>query len=121
MSGRKNRTIEVSAETYDLLVAVGEFPETVDECIKRLINGTHTFVATNRPSKGKQNKRKVRKKIGCEWCDRVFVGGQGYASHLRTYHPEHYNPKNPVPLSERKTVLYRTEADRRKAEMEKEA
>jgi len=136
MAGRTTTTIEVSLETFDKLMEVGAFPETVDDLIGRLINGsTPTLKRGNSPTstsapttKGKK-KRQRRKKIGCEWCDRVFLGGQGYASHLRHSHPEHYHPVKPVPLSERKTVIYRradgsTEQRRVedvKADMEREA
>ncbi|HET6456817.1 MAG TPA: hypothetical protein VFI02_20655, partial [Armatimonadota bacterium] len=106
-------TITVSAETYERLMGHGQFPETVDSLIVRLCNGDAlkphrkiviAKVATPEPT---EKKKKVRHRIGCEWCNRVFLGGQGYASHLRHFHPKHYNPKNPVPLSERKTVIYR--------------
>jgi hypothetical protein len=120
MAGRNTTTIEVSLETYDRLMELGAFPETLDELVGRLINGAapkpRRDVVRIKLADGK--KRQIRKKIGCEWCDRVFLGGQGYASHLRTHHPKHYHPAHPTPLSQRKTVLYRTEADRLKAEAE---
>jgi hypothetical protein len=111
----KTRTIEISEETYEQLMERGQFPETMDQLIVRLANGvpkTQRIVTIVKP---KVKRKRKRHKIGCKYCDRVFLAAQGYASHLRCYHPEHYHPANPTPLSERTTVRFRN----RKEETEK--